>query len=85
MACRASKAVFYHALNIASFRVGKRGFSAEAAKRAFDLAHEKRSCFSPGWAVHIIQWKEVLYCIVLYCIVLYCIDRINASLRVFDQ
>ena len=38
--------------------MGKRGFAAALAKPAFDIAFERRACFTAGYRTHIAEWKQ---------------------------
>ena len=55
-----NKRLFYDALNIVSYRVGKPGFDANLAKQLFDAALLKKECFSPGYKRNIEDWKRTV-------------------------
>lgn len=53
-----TKKLFYDALNILSYRVGKPGFDAAAAKKAFDIAKANINVFSAGYRRNISDWAQ---------------------------
>jgi hypothetical protein len=55
-----NKRLFYDALNIVSFRVGKPGFTPSIAKQLFDTAHDHKQHFSSGYRKNIEDWKRTV-------------------------
>ena len=55
-----TKRLFYDALNIVSYRVGKPGYDTQNAKLLFDAALEKSDCWSPGYKKNIEDWKRTV-------------------------
>eukprot|EP00029_Vermamoeba_vermiformis_P007703 TRINITY_DN3408_c0_g1_i1.p1 TRINITY_DN3408_c0_g1~~TRINITY_DN3408_c0_g1_i1.p1 ORF type:complete len:629 (+),score=50.58 TRINITY_DN3408_c0_g1_i1:41-1927(+) len=55
-----SKRLFYDSLNIASFRLGKPGFSVAAAKPMFLVAYEHRHHLTPGYRKNVEEWKATV-------------------------
>jgi hypothetical protein len=55
-----SKRLFYDSLNIASFRLGKPGFSVAAAKPMFLTAYEHRQHLTPGYRKNVEEWKATV-------------------------
>lgn len=55
-----NKRLFYDALNIISYRVGKPGFEASVAKPVFDAAINLGSNFSSGYKKNIQDWKKTI-------------------------
>lgn len=56
-----TKKMFYDALNIISYRVGKPGFGdIKKVQQLFQLALDKKQHFSPGYRKNIEEWKQVV-------------------------
>eukprot|EP01114_Cavostelium_apophysatum_P024562 TRINITY_DN9651_c0_g1_i2.p1 TRINITY_DN9651_c0_g1~~TRINITY_DN9651_c0_g1_i2.p1 ORF type:complete len:385 (-),score=11.47 TRINITY_DN9651_c0_g1_i2:131-1285(-) len=55
-----NKRLFYDALNIISFRIGKPGFDPQLALPLFDAAWEHSDSFSPGFRKNIESWRSTI-------------------------
>jgi hypothetical protein len=55
-----TRRLFYDALNVASYRIGRPGFSARIAQPMFQAVYDRIDIMTPGFRKYIEQWKKVV-------------------------